>query len=155
MASTRKSSGRMASKGLPNPIDVHVGARIRLRRSLLGMTQGTVAARLGITFQQLQKYERGLNRVSSSRLYDLCRVLDVQVVYFFDGIDGKVANQSPAKLQGKAPPRIAVEKDPATRRETLEFVRAYYAITDLRVRVKLGAFIRAVADGAVLRTKGA
>jgi len=64
----RKSSGRMASKGFPNPIDVHVGNRIRLRRTLLGISQTVLADALGLTFQQVQKYEKGTNRVSSSRL---------------------------------------------------------------------------------------
>jgi transcriptional regulator with XRE-family HTH domain len=66
----RKSSGRMASKGFPNPIDVHVGARIRLRRTLLGISQEALAEVIGLTFQQVQKYEKGANRVSSSRLVD-------------------------------------------------------------------------------------
>ena len=75
MARPRKSSGRMASKGFPNPIDVHVGSRIRLRRTLLGMSQERLAEAIGLTFQQVQKYERGANRVGSSRLFDLARVL--------------------------------------------------------------------------------
>src|SRR5213075_2885231 len=83
-ARPRKSSGRMASKGFPNPIDVHVGSRIRLRRTLLGMSQERLAEAIGLTFQQVQKYERGANRVGSSRLFDLSRVLDVTVSYFFE-----------------------------------------------------------------------
>ncbi len=70
----RKSSGRMASQGFPNPIDVHVGSRIRLRRTLLGMSQERLAEAIGLTFQQVQKYEKGANRVSSSRLYDLAGI---------------------------------------------------------------------------------
>lgn len=73
----RKSSGRMASKGFPNPIDVHVGKRIRRRRTLLGVSQMKLAEALELAFQQAQKYESGANRVSSSRLYDLARILDV------------------------------------------------------------------------------
>jgi len=80
----RKSSGRMASKGFPNPIDVHVGARLRLRRTLLGISQVRLAETIGLTFQQVQKYEKGMNRVSSSRLYDLAQVLDVPLSYFFE-----------------------------------------------------------------------
>ena len=80
----RKSSGRMASLGFPNPIDVHVGQRIRQRRTLLGMSQEKLGEAIGLTFQQVQKYERGANRVGSSRLFDLARVLDVPVTYFFD-----------------------------------------------------------------------
>jgi transcriptional regulator with XRE-family HTH domain len=78
----RKSSGRMASKGFPNPIDVHVGNRIRLRRTLLGISQMALADGIGLTFQQVQKYEKGANRVSSSRLMDLAGVLDVDIPYF-------------------------------------------------------------------------
>lgn len=70
MKRQRKSSGRMASKGFPNPIDVQVGNRIRVRRTLLGLSQERLADALGLAFQQVQKYERGANRVSSSRLYD-------------------------------------------------------------------------------------
>src|SRR5262245_30044549 len=77
--SKRKSSGRMASKGYPNPIDVHVGSRIRLRRTLLGISQMRLAEAIGLTFQQVQKYESGANRVSSSRLVDIGNVLDVAV----------------------------------------------------------------------------
>ncbi len=65
--------------GKPHPVDMHVGARVRMRRTLLGMSQTTLAEALGLTFQQVQKYERGANRISSSRLYDLARVLDVPI----------------------------------------------------------------------------
>jgi len=70
----------------PNPIDVHVGTRVRLRRTLLGMSQEKLGDALGLTFQQVQKYERGANRIGASRLYDLSRVLDVPVSFFFDDI---------------------------------------------------------------------
>src|SRR3954467_13515828 len=91
----RSKSSRMASKGHPNPVDMHVGARMRLRRTLLGMSQEAVAEQLGLTFQQVQKYERGTNRVSSSRLFDLCRIFNVPIAYFFDEMAGDVAKQSP------------------------------------------------------------
>lgn len=68
----------------PSPIDVHVGTRIRLRRTLLGMSQERLGEALGLTFQQVQKYERGINRVGASRLFDLSRVLDVPISFFFD-----------------------------------------------------------------------
>jgi len=140
-----KKSGRMASKGLPNPVDIHVGARMRLRRTLLGLSQEAVAEKLGLTFQQVQKYERGTNRVSSSRLFDLCRIFNVPVAYFFDEMEGEVARQSPATLQGKAPSKVELERDPAAKRETLELVRAYYGIEDQAVRQKLTNMIRAIA----------
>ncbi len=98
----RKSSGRMASKGFPNPIDVHVGTRIRLRRTLLGLSQEKLGEAIGLTFQQVQKYERGANRVGSSRIYDLSRVLDVPISYFFDEMPGAVQDKSPSRLMGLA-----------------------------------------------------
>jgi transcriptional regulator with XRE-family HTH domain len=146
MPKQRKASGRMASKGFPNPVDVHVGARIRLRRTLLGLSQSTLAEQLGLTFQQVQKYERGSNRVSSSRLFDLCRILNVPIAYFYDEMEAGVAQQSPSGLAGRAPKRVEPEQDPATKRETLELVRAYYAITDRSVRQRLTNMIRAIAQ---------
>lgn len=142
----RKSSGRMASKGFPNPVDVHVGARIRLRRTLLGLSQTVLADQLGLTFQQVQKYERGSNRVSSSRLFDLCRILSVPIAYFYDEMDADVAKQSPRGLADGAPRRAEPEQDPAMKRETLELVRAYYAIADRSVRQRLTNIIRAIAQ---------
>jgi len=142
----RKSSGRMASKGKPNPIDVHVGVRIRMRRTMLGLSQTTLGEQLGLTFQQIQKYERGTNRVSSSRLFDLTRVLDVPLAYFFDGMGDHIASQSPAALQGKAPARVEIDQDPASKRETLELVRAYYGIGDRAVRMKFTNVVRSIAS---------
>src|SRR5277367_1577262 len=79
----RSGRGRTPS-GKPNPIDTHVGARVRLRRTLLGMSQEKLGEAIGLTFQQVQKYERGANRIGASRLFDLSRVLDVPVSFFFD-----------------------------------------------------------------------
>src|ERR1700757_484262 len=75
----------------PSPIDVHVGSRIRLRRTLLGMSQERLGESLGLTFQQVQKYERGVNRVGASRLFDLSRVLDVPISFFFDDMPDSLA----------------------------------------------------------------
>src|SRR5271168_979573 len=75
----------------PSPIDVHVGSRIRLRRTLMGMSQERLGESLGLTFQQVQKYERGVNRVGASRLYDLSRVLDVPISFFFDDMPDSLA----------------------------------------------------------------
>ena len=82
--------------GRPNPIDVHVGARVRLRRTLLGLSQEKLGEAIGLTFQQVQKYERGANRIGSSRLFDLSRVLDVPNEYFFRDMPAAVAACSPA-----------------------------------------------------------
>lgn len=99
----RKSSGCMASKGFPIPIDVHVGNRIRLRRTLLGISQERLAEQIGLTFQQVQMYERGANRVSSSHLFDFAQILDVDLSYFFADMDPGLENKTPSKLTGRPP----------------------------------------------------
>ncbi|MBL4614923.1 MAG: helix-turn-helix transcriptional regulator, partial [Magnetovibrio sp.] len=76
--------------GTPRPVDVHVGARLRQRRTLLGMSQEKLGEAVGLTFQQIQKYERGANRIGASRLYQLSNVLDVSVSYFFEEMPGEV-----------------------------------------------------------------
>jgi len=147
----RKSSGRMASKGFPNPIDVHVGRRIRQRRTLLGMNQDTLAKAIGLTFQQVQKYEHGRNRVGSSRLFDVARVLDVPIAYFFEEMEAGVADKSPSRLMGVPASKLqkaAAQPDPLVKRETLELVRAYYKITERRVRKRVFELTKAIAKAA-------
>jgi transcriptional regulator with XRE-family HTH domain len=139
----------MASKGFPNPIDVHVGARLRLRRTLLGMSQESLGEAIGLTFQQVQKYEKGANRVSSSRLFDLAHILDVQLSYFFDDMGAGVSEQTPSKLMGmKNLPGFDLEKDPMAKRETLELVRAYYRIEDPAVRKRVFELTKTMAKAA-------
>src|ERR1700728_630098 len=89
-------------EGRPSPIDVHVGSRIRLRRTLLGMSQERLGEALGLTFQQVQKYERGVNRVGASRLFDLSRVLDVPISFFFDDMPDSLANTYGAQSSRRA-----------------------------------------------------
>jgi transcriptional regulator with XRE-family HTH domain len=137
---------------LPNPIDVHVGARIRSRRTILGISQTALGERIGLTFQQIQKYEKGSNRVSSSRLFDLARVLDVPLSYFFDEMDRGVSKQSPGQLLGARPEAVSSESgDPMHRRETLELVRAYYGIADAAARARLRELVKALAHGGAIR----
>jgi transcriptional regulator with XRE-family HTH domain len=135
----------MASQGFPNPIDVHVGARIRQRRTLLGMSQEKLGEAIGLTFQQVQKYERGANRVGSSRLFDLARVLDVPVSYFFEDMTAGTSSKSPSRLRGLAEPKPEpFEPDPLAKRETLELVRAYYRISDPAVRKRVFELTKAL-----------
>lgn len=148
MRKPRKSSGRMASKGFPNPIDVHVGQRVRQRRTLLGMSQEKLAEAIGLTFQQVQKYERGANRVGSSRLFDLARVLDVPISYFFEDMEANVAAKSPSRLMGVSESKLqpyTVEPDPLAKRETLELVRAYLRISDPQIKRRLFELAKALA----------
>ncbi len=120
--------------GTPHPVDVHVGARVRLRRKLLGMSQTKLGDALGLTFQQVQKYEKGANRIGSSRLYDLARVFYVPIEHFFDDMPADVAASSPAKGRGKAKKPPSYEPNPMLKRETLELVRAYYKVEDAGIR---------------------
>ena len=134
--------------GKPNPVDIHVGQRIRLRRTLLGMSQEKLGEAIGLTFQQVQKYERGANRVGASRLYDLSRVLDVPVSYFFEEMSSDVTSAAEARRIGKAAeaPSPTYEADPMMRRETLELVRAYYRIADPQIRRRLFDLTKAIAN---------
>ena len=135
-------------EGRPSPIDVHVGSRIRLRRTLLGMSQERLGEALGLTFQQVQKYERGVNRVGASRLFDLSRVLDVPISFFFDDMPDSLANtfggQIGRRSSGFPEPADAFGDDTLSRRETLELVRAYYRITDPAVRKRVFELIKSM-----------
>lgn len=147
-APRRRSSRGRTPSGKPNPIDVHVGARVRLRRTLLGMSQEKLGEALGLTFQQVQKYERGANRVGASRLFDLSRVLDVPVSFFFDDISQEIEALSPRLISGIAEEPLAPELDPMSKRETLELVRAYYRIVDPQVRRKVLDLAKALGAAA-------
>lgn len=133
-------------KSSPDPVDIHVGARVRLRRTLLGMSQEKLGKALGLTFQQVQKYERGANRIGSSRLFQLSQILDVPVSFFFD----EMAPETSRKAEGLAERDVQVfEADKLSRRETLELVRAYYKITDASVRKKIFEMVKAVGNSAI------
>lgn len=135
--------------GKPNPIDIHVGSRIRLRRTLLGMSQQKLGEAIGLTFQQVQKYERGANRVGSSRMFELARVLDVPISYFFEEMGSDTAQRGRQHALGHAVEIVeAGDPDPMTKRETLELVRAYYKITDAKVRKRLFEMTKALAAAA-------
>jgi transcriptional regulator with XRE-family HTH domain len=148
-----ESPGRTEKEGRPSPIDVHVGSRIRLRRTLLGMSQERLGEALGLTFQQVQKYERGVNRVGASRLFDLSRVLDVPISFFFDDMPENLSatfggTPTPRRALGLAESQEGFGDDAMSRRETLELVRAYYRITDPAVRKRVFELMKSlVPDG--------
>ena len=147
-AGTFEGSAGEAGESRPSPIDVHVGSRIRLRRTLMGMSQERLGEALGLTFQQVQKYERGVNRVGASRLYDLSRVLDVPISFFFDDMPDTLAPQAGgAGMSGFAERQDGFgghADDPLAKRETLELVRAYYRITDPSVRKRVFDLIKSM-----------
>ena len=130
----------------PSPIDVHVGSRIRLRRTLMGMSQERLGEALGLTFQQVQKYERGVNRVGASRLYDLSRVLDVPISFFFDDMPDALSGHAGHGVGGMAEGMegFGGVNDPLSKRETLELVRAYYRITEPAIRKRVFDLIKSM-----------
>lgn len=120
---------------MKHPVDAHVGKRIRHRRWMVGMTQQQLADRVGIKFQQIQKYETGMNRVSASRLWDIAEVLTVPISFFFEGLD-----------EGREAER-AVEGDMLADKEALELVRSYYAIPEAQRR-RLFDLARVLSESA-------
>ena len=118
-----RASGGFDWKGkyMPHPVDVHVGKRIRHRRWLVGMTQQQLAERVGIKFQQIQKYETGANRVSASRLWDIADALEVEISFFFEGLEEESDHRDGAE---------ALPSDLLGDKEALDLVRSYYAIPE-------------------------
>jgi transcriptional regulator with XRE-family HTH domain len=121
---------------MKHPVDVHVGKRVRHRRWMLGVTQQQLAERVGIKFQQIQKYETGMNRISASRLWDIAEALDVPISFFFEGLDagGRLDSESMAG-------------DLMSDKEALELVRSYYAIPEAQ-RKRLFDLARVLSDVA-------
>jgi transcriptional regulator with XRE-family HTH domain len=134
---SRTALGYGRGTGVPDPIDVHVGMRIRTRRLLVGMNQETLAQALGLTFQQVQKYEGGTNRVSASRLKHIAGILQVPVGYFYDGFEAGAAAASGEEL---------AMRERLQRPEVIELIRSYYAIGDGRVRSQFLEMMKTVAE---------
>ena len=130
-----------------NAVDVHVGKRVRLRRTLLGMSQEQLGASLNITFQQVQKYERGANRISASRLWAISQILDVQISYFFDDMTDDIMRSSPRRVSRGENIDFDNDnaRDPMARRETLELVRTYYSIESSIVRKRISEMVKSLA----------
>ncbi|CAN5201644.1 helix-turn-helix domain-containing protein [soil metagenome] len=127
----------------PNPVDLHVGARIRMRRKILGVSQERLADDLGLTFQQVQKYERGANRVSASKLYEIARSLQAPISYFFDGLADPLA--APSEQLASANDDRFVH-DFLMTSEGLELATIFPKIKRGRVRRKVLDLVRAMAD---------
>lgn len=121
-------------KGQIDPVDAHVGARLRLRRALVGLSQEQLGSAVGISFQQVQKYERGMNRMAASRLYQFANLLYIPVSYFFDEMDGRDKQTE-----------LSIKEDKFYSRETLTLIRAYYAVPDKKQREKIVSLIKSMA----------
>ncbi len=140
----RRRTKKQTSRG-PNPIDVHVGSRVRLRRNLLGISQTDLGKAFDVTFQQVQKYEKGTNRISASRLFNLCRVLDVPISFFFEDLSPAAAGGGRRRTRGLSEaPAAALEPDLLFKRETVGLIRAYYRVKDPRVRKRVLDLLQAV-----------
>ena len=143
----RRMKKRRLPPGVPNPVDIHVGSRVRLRRTLLGLSQEKLGDAVGLTFQQIQKYERGANRIGASRLFQLCHILDVPISFFFDEMPAGLKTTEGQVARGLSEQeQKTMELDPLARRETLELVRAYYRISDPRVRKRLFELTKSLAN---------
>jgi transcriptional regulator with XRE-family HTH domain len=128
----------------PNPIDAHVGTRVRLRRMLLGMSQERLGEQLGLTFQQVQKYEKGVNRIGASRLFDMAQVLGVSIQYFYEDLPEQLASGSMAPGFAERPADSYAAEFLSTR-DGLELNRAFVRIQDPRVRRSIVDLVRALA----------
>jgi transcriptional regulator with XRE-family HTH domain len=128
----------------PNPIDAHVGSRVRLRRMLLGMSQERLGDSMGLTFQQVQKYEKGANRIGASRLYHISKILDVPVGFFFE--ETPCIEDNAAGTGMSEPESEAFILEFLNTREGLELNRAFTKISDARVRKSVVDLVRALSD---------
>lgn len=128
----------------PHPVDIHVGRRLRLKRTILGMSQEAVGKEIGVTFQQIQKYERGINRMGASRLFDFAKALGVPVSYFFEGYGDYAMDEVSAYALGE-PQAGSYEHEKVNSRETLEVMRAYYRIKSPALRKRIIELIKAMA----------
>lgn len=136
----------MSKKENPNPVDIHVGARLKSRRSLLRLSQEKLADSVGITFQQVQKYERGTNRVSASRLWQFSQVLKVPISYFFEGYSDKANLQALNHgLADNDQDGFQAEDDIMDKKETINLIREYYSIPDEKMRRHLFQMIKTMA----------
>ncbi|AZU02729.1 XRE family transcriptional regulator [Glycocaulis alkaliphilus] len=126
----------------PNPIDRHVGSRVRLRRQMMAMSQEKLGEELGVTFQQVQKYERGANRIGAGRLWHLARVLEVPVAFFYDGATG-TAQQPTGFAEGDQTPIV---NDFLQSPDGVALAQAFSKITDPKVRRRVLELVRSLAD---------
>ena len=125
-----------------NPVDAHVGHRVRLRRMLIGMSQERLGELLGLTFQQVQKYEKGINRIGAGRLYEVAAILGVPVAFFYEDVDNDVSGG--AAENGEPPPVMEFLSSP----EGLQLTLAFMRIKDVKVKRRILDLVRSLANEA-------
>ncbi|BDA87078.1 transcriptional regulator [Aureimonas sp. SA4125] len=133
------------NKKKPNPVDTHVGSRVRLRRTMLGMSQEKLGEALGITFQQIQKYEKGSNRIGASRLQRITEVLNVPVSFFFEDVPGALTDGAGGLGEPSGPDYVV---DFLSTAEGLQLNRAFVKISDPKVRRRIIDLVRSLGDSA-------
>src|SRR5262245_30235999 len=134
--------GAVSEIKVPNPLDKHVGSRVRMRRLMLAMSQGKLGAALGITFQQVQKYEKGINRIGAGRSQQISQVLQVPVGFFFDGAsDGSAPQKSEEGV-----PSLTVLDDFISSPQGLRLVQAFLRVESVEVRRRIVALVQSVAS---------
>jgi transcriptional regulator with XRE-family HTH domain len=138
-----------------HPIDAHVGKRLRLRRTLMGWTQEKLAEAIGLTFQQIQKYEKGANRISCSRLYDFSRLLDVPTSYFFDDLPVEFSSESlPAsRFETDTVDAALMSTGDRPRRDTLELVRAFEHVSNKQLRHNVLKLVQSMGGSAAATSR--
>jgi len=148
-----KVVSRQVHEGAPSPVDVYVGSRIRLRRTLFGVSQQRLGDALGVTFQQIQKYERGVNRVGASCLFAMSQVLNVSVSYFFDDMPQDILEGPVSGPRGRMHHAAGGEKpsysqvdNQLSKQETRELVDAYYRITEPSIRKRVFDLIKSLVS---------
>ncbi len=140
------------TKGTPDTIDKHVGRQLRNRRTLVGLSQEKLAESVGVTFQQIQKYERGTNRISASRLFSFSRILEVSIDYFYEGLESGsskivygMADNDQEEFGGTPSAKgKSMPEDLMGRKETLDLVRIYYSVQDPKMRKDILKFVKSM-----------
>ncbi len=139
-----EADGEERNARRPNPIDIHVGTRVRLRRMILGMSQEKLGESLGLTFQQVQKYEKGVNRIGASRLFDLAHVLGVPVQFFYEEAPNSTSVSSMAAGMAERPAESYVSEFLGSR-DGLELNKAFSRIADPKIRRSIVELVRSIS----------
>lgn len=137
----------MANKKQPNPIDIHVGSRVRMKRMMLGMSQEKLGEQLGITFQQIQKYEKGANRIGASRLQQIARIFNVPVGYFFENAPGAADHEPPTGMAEDGTPSYSAMDNFLSTSEGIQLNSAFMRIKDPLLRRRLIDLVRSMSLG--------
>lgn len=135
----------MADEKRPHPIDVHVGGRVRLRRTMLGMSQDKLADALGLTFQQIQKYEKGVNRIGASRVFEISRILGVAIQFFYDDYDADTGRSYGFAESG--PDDGAAMMELLNTPEGVQLCKHFSSISDPKIRKRVLELVKSLSDG--------